>query len=253
MSPARLAGTGLALAALAVVVWGGYGRRWPWTGINGHTATLWDWLHLLLLPVAFGLLPVLLSEGRRLRAAHRWAAAIAIAVFAAFVVAGYAVPWGWTGFAGNRLWDWLELLALPLAVTIVPVMDQIRLSWGARQSLIAGVGLCAFVAIVLGGYVDNWTWTGFHGNTLWDWLQLLLLPLLLPTVVVPRLKPRMEATLLVVEDRASSAREATVISAQPAPATAGHVNDEPAQAGPAPPEPARPRTSATADSLDDVQ
>jgi hypothetical protein len=24
--------------------------RWSWTGINGATATLWDWLHLLLLP-----------------------------------------------------------------------------------------------------------------------------------------------------------------------------------------------------------
>jgi hypothetical protein len=35
----------------AVVLWGGYSHRWSWTGINGATATLWDWLHLLLLPL----------------------------------------------------------------------------------------------------------------------------------------------------------------------------------------------------------
>jgi hypothetical protein len=42
--------------AFAIVLWGGYGRDWAWTGINGSTATLWDWLHLWLLPL---LLPTL--------------------------------------------------------------------------------------------------------------------------------------------------------------------------------------------------
>jgi len=37
--------------ALAVVLWGGYSHHWPWTGINGGTATLWDWLNLLFLPL----------------------------------------------------------------------------------------------------------------------------------------------------------------------------------------------------------
>ena len=46
------------VVALAVVVWGGYGHHWPWTGINGGTATLWDWLHLLLLPLAAAILPI---------------------------------------------------------------------------------------------------------------------------------------------------------------------------------------------------
>ena len=56
-SPSRLR-LGLTIAALgvtALIFWGGYGHHWPWTGINGHTATLWDWLHLLLLPL---LLPI---------------------------------------------------------------------------------------------------------------------------------------------------------------------------------------------------
>jgi len=38
--------------------------------------------------------------------------------------------------------------------------------------------------VVPGGYLGNWTWTGFHGNTLWGLLHLLLLPLFLPTVIV---------------------------------------------------------------------
>ena len=61
--------------------------------------------------------------------------------------------------------------------------DRSREAVGERES--AG----AFIAVVLGGYVGKWGWTGFRGNTLWNWLQLLLLPLLLPTVVVPALMP----------------------------------------------------------------
>ena len=37
------------------------------------------------------------------------------------------------------------------------------------------------------GYLVPWAWTGFTGNTAWDWIKLLLLPVLLPTVVLPRL------------------------------------------------------------------
>lgn len=188
----------LAAAVVALVLWGGYGHRWPWTGINGRTATLWDWLHLLLLPIAFGLLPILLSERTRVRREHRLAGSVALLCFITFVVAGYDIPWGWTGFSGNRLWDWLELLALPLAVALVPLMDDIRRTWSARHSVAAGVGLAAFIVAVIGGYAGHWSWTGFRGNTLWDWLHLLLLPLLLP-VIVSKVRPRMEATMIVVE------------------------------------------------------
>lgn len=184
---------------MVLVLWGGYGHRWPWTGINGRTATLWDWLHLLLLPAAFGMLPILLGEGTRARRWHRFAGGVALLCFGLFVVAGYVIPWSWTGFSGNRLWDWLELLALPLAVALVPLTDDIRRAWTGRHSLAAAVLLTAFLVAVVGGYTGHWTWTGFSGNTLWNWLHLLLLPLLLPTVVVPRLRPRMEATMIVVE------------------------------------------------------
>ena len=40
----RSAWVTLAIVALVVIVYGGYGHHWSWTGINGQTATLWDWL-----------------------------------------------------------------------------------------------------------------------------------------------------------------------------------------------------------------
>ena len=42
--------------------------------------------------------------------------------------------------------------------------------------LLAGVALFLVVSAV-GGYAFNWTWTGFEGNHLWDWITLLLLPI----------------------------------------------------------------------------
>jgi hypothetical protein len=207
-SPARSALLAIAVAAIALVLWAGYGHRWSWTGINGHTATLWDWLHLLLLPLAFALLPILLNERAEVRREHKLAGSVALLCFAIFVVAGYDVPWSWTGFSGNSLWDWLELLALPLAVALVPLTDDIRRSWGTRHSLAAAVALAAFVVALIGGYAGHWAWTGFRGNTLWDWLHLLLLPLLLPTLIVPRLMPRMEAVMIPAEAEQSTPAEA---------------------------------------------
>jgi hypothetical protein len=130
-----------------------------------------------------------------------------LSVFALVVLIGYTVPWGWTGFEGNRLWDWLELLALPVAVALTPVYNELRASWTRRHTLLLLAGLTVFVAIVLGGYLGKWSWTGFRGNTLWDWLHLLLLPLLLPTVVVPALMPRATAGLIIVDDDDSGAAE----------------------------------------------
>jgi hypothetical protein len=54
-----------------------------------------------------------------------------------------------------------------------------------HHRLLLGALLAAFLVCVLGGYVWGWTWTGFRGNTLWDWLHLLLLPLAIPTILLP--------------------------------------------------------------------
>ena len=45
------------------------------------------------------------------------------------------------------------------------------------------------MSVVLAGYLVPWAWTGFTGNMAWDWIKLLLLllPLLLPLLVLPRL------------------------------------------------------------------
>lgn len=40
---------------------------------------------------------------------------------------------------------------------------------------------------MIGGYALRWTRTGYPGNTLWDWLQLLLPPLVVPTILLPAL------------------------------------------------------------------
>ncbi len=53
-----------------------------------------------------------------------------------------------------------------------------------RQALM----LAGIVAVVIGGavlifagYLFHWTWTGFFDKTLWDWMQLLIIPAVLTT------------------------------------------------------------------------
>jgi uncharacterized membrane protein len=39
--------------------------------------------------------------------------------------------------------------------------------------------LLALVVMIILGYIYNWTWAGLHGKTLYDWLQLLIIPAVL--------------------------------------------------------------------------
>ena len=189
-----------AVLVLVVIVYGGYGHHWSWTGINGHTATLWDWLHLLLLPVAAVILPLWLRHRPRLGSSVRLVVAGLTAAFVALVVAGYMVPWAWTGFTGNRLWDWLNLAALPLAVVLIPVFIEVRSRFGRRHAAIAGAIGVAFVVVVIAGYTIPWAWTGFTGNTLWDWLHLALLPVLVPVAIVPVVTPMAKARMGIQDE-----------------------------------------------------
>jgi hypothetical protein len=193
---------GLAAAgalALAVVLWGGYSHRWPWTGINGGTATLWDWLHLLLLPLAVVVLPVWMRSDTRLGSRTKSRSATAMGAFVVLVILGYTVPWGWTGFRGNTVWDWLKLVVLPLTVVLVPRIAELRRHWSSRHTIHTLVAAALFVAVVAGGYLGHWSWTGFTGNTLWDWLNLLFLPVLLPTVIVPALTPKVMGEVIYLD------------------------------------------------------
>lgn len=45
--------------------------------------------------------------------------------------------------------------------------------------ILPAVAVLVFLFTIIGGYAFNWGWTGFRGNTLWDWLQLLILPVVL--------------------------------------------------------------------------
>jgi uncharacterized membrane protein len=187
--------------ALAIVLWGGYSHRWSWTGINGETATLWDWLNLLLLPLVFSVLPVWFSRSARVHPRTKAYAFSFLAVFVVFVILGYAVPWNWTGFRGNTLWDWLGLIVLPVTLILMPrLLEMRRENWQLRHSALSVTLLGAFIVLVLGGYLGRWTWTGFTDNRLWDWMHLLLLPLLLPTVILPMLKPKVMGRVMQLDE-----------------------------------------------------
>jgi hypothetical protein len=192
------------LVALAIVVYGGYAQHWRWIGINGQTATLWDWLHLLLLPVAALVLSLWLRHRPEVDRSLLAAAAALAIVFVIVVLGGYTIPWAWTGFVGNTFWDWLNLGALPLAVVLVPVFVELRSGWGRRHAVALGVGTAVFAGLVLAGYLAKWRWTGFTGNTVWDWLHLLLLPLLVPAMIVPLLRPIVQERMGVQEEPATS-------------------------------------------------
>jgi hypothetical protein len=187
--------TASAVAALAVFLWGGYVAGWSWTGLSSEVA-LWDWFEALALPLTVGLLPLLLLHRDRLGGRHQLVLLAVLTGFACLVLAGYLVPWEWTGFTGNTLWDWLELALLPVVLataTFWPAPGDLdRRHW----TLIA-VGGGVFLVVVLAGYLVPWAWTGFSDNKAWDWLQLLLLPVLVPTVVLPAL----QHVLTPVDDR----------------------------------------------------
>ena len=175
-----------ALVLAAFYLWAGYVEGWAWTGLSGDVA-LWDWLEAVALPLTVGLLPLVLLHRHRLGRGHAVAALVALLCFAALVLAGYLVPWSWTGFTGNTLWDWLELALLPAVLATAglwPSYAELR-GW---HWLVVGLEAAAFLVVVLCGYLVPWDWTGFSDNRVWDWVKLLLLPVLVPTVLLPALQ-----------------------------------------------------------------
>jgi uncharacterized membrane protein YozB (DUF420 family) len=174
----------VAVIALAITLWGGYGPDdWTWTGYEG--AQLWDWLHVLLLPIAFGLVAHLASE-KELGAWRPVIGLAALGLFVALVVAGYTIPWDWTGFVGNTVWDWLELVLLPLTLAILAAYHfDARAEVRPHHMFLIGAFVVTIAVLAIGGYTQGWDWTGFEGNTLFDWLQLIFLPVVIPLIVIP--------------------------------------------------------------------
>ena len=172
-----------ALLASAVVVWGGYTGHWSWTGLT-QNGTLWDWLKLLALPLSLAALPLWLQSHQHMSVIRRWTLAVVAVVFGLLVVLGYSLHWTWTGFAGNTLWDWLELLLLPVIIATVKFWTAER-SLQARHWIATAVVMIGFAAFAACAYLLPITWTGFVGNTMWDWIKLLFIPILMPLVLVP--------------------------------------------------------------------
>jgi ABC-type glycerol-3-phosphate transport system permease component len=190
IAPARqrtatlLAGAVALLAvAFAVAVVGGYREGWTWTGFADN-GTLWAWLDLLVLPVALALLPLWYTTHEAFRESWRVAAALAVVAAVILLVGGYGLDWAFTGFRGKTLWDWMSLLVLPVTLLLLPttLTAPERHRRALRAALVAGC--VAFGVLVLCGYALDWAWTGFRGNTLWDWLHLMLVPFVLPAGLI---------------------------------------------------------------------
>jgi len=181
---------GRALAAVAVativVIIGSYAGGWSWTGLR-QNGQVWDWMELLLLPVALGTFPLWLRFSGEMSSARRIGLAAAVLAFAAFVLAGYLIPVVWTGFRGHTLWDWLTLIVLPVTVTTATVWPKTGRTFRPFYVVTAAVLFLMWITTVIGGYAGDWTWTGYPHNTLWDWVKLLLAPVAIMTFVVPEL------------------------------------------------------------------
>jgi len=154
-------------------------------------------------------------------ATHLLVAAPVLVALLVVLVGGYVMHWSWTGYRGEegprKLWDWLEVSLLPLTLALTPVWLQSRTRHRHRWMMAESLAVAALVVLVIGGYLLRWTWTGFTGNTLWDWLGLFLVPFMLPVVF----------HLLGQQDRRTSTGEAGPVSGPAArrstPVTGGRV------------------------------
>ena len=207
---ARKGAAYVAAAALVAALWGGYIRGWQWTGfrVNGQ---LWDWLTLLLLPVVLGTIPLWIQDKEYIGKSRRGIYAAAISAWTGFVIAGYLIPLNWTGFRGQTLWGWLNLLVLPAAVTTVMALTSRRARrpearlYPYQMAIIAALAT-GWIVTVIGGYALQWRWTGYPGHTLWDWLGMLL-PLVFPAILLPPLLKWVSGN---AAGRASAAYQATM-------------------------------------------
>ena len=177
-APRRLTGNGkarkgaayAAAAALVAALWGGYIRGWQWTGfrVNGQ---LWDWLTLLLLPVVLGTIPLWIQDKEYIGKGRRLIYAVAITAWTGLVMAADLIPLNWTGFRDQTLWDWLNLLVLPAAITTVMALTSTRARRPEaclrphHKTIIAALA-AGWIVTIIGGYALRWRWTGYPGHTL---------------------------------------------------------------------------------------
>jgi len=93
-----------------------------------------------------------------------------IVILIVLEIGTYAFNWTWTGFKANdTVWDWLQLLLLPIALAAVPIWlmaeeGQQRI-WLAQLKWVVLASVVILAVLFIGTYAFNWFWTGFkdHG------------------------------------------------------------------------------------------
>jgi hypothetical protein len=115
---------------------------------------------------------------------RKGAAYVAAAALVAVLWGGYIRGWQWTGFRVNgQLWDWLTLLLLPVVLGTIPLWIQDKEYIGKGRRVIYAVAITAWTGLVIAGYLIPLNWTGFRDQTLWGWLNLLVVPAAVTTVM----------------------------------------------------------------------
>ena len=204
------------VAAGLIALVGGYAGPWKWTGFEAN-GQVWDWLNLLLLPVVLGTIPLWIQDRDYIGRGRRIIYGAFMVAFTGFAIAGYLVPISWTGFSSQKLWNWIELLVLPAALAITAALTSRGIRYQGRllrpyeRGMVIAL-MAGWIITIIGGYALRWRWTGYPGNTLWDWLQMLLVPLVFPTILLPFL---LKWTSGNAAGRATTAHEAPTVPPAP--------------------------------------
>jgi len=132
------------LVILVVLEIGTYAFNWTWTGFKAND-TVWDWLKLLLIPLALAAVPIWFTaeEGQQRiwLAQLKWVFLASVVILAVLFVGTYAFNWFWTGFKENgTLLDWLGLLLVSLIVAALPIWYSIRQSRSNSESIQHEIG-----------------------------------------------------------------------------------------------------------------
>ena len=132
------------IVILIVLEIGTYAFNWTWTGFKAND-TVWDWLQLLLLPIALAAVPIwLMAEEGQQRiwlAQLKWVFLVSVVILAVLFIGTYAFNWFWTGFKDHgTLWDWLSLLLVPLTVAALPIWYSISQSRSNSESIQHEIG-----------------------------------------------------------------------------------------------------------------
>jgi hypothetical protein len=114
------------------------------------------------------------------------------------------------------------LCVLPSALHFLPRAIQVAglpITLGKTTGTMGLVVAWSFFMAVYGGYYDGWRWTGFSGlpykkKTLWDWMQLLLIPVILAAGGLFFNYIQTVNEQIQVEQRAKSDRESSELRAQ---------------------------------------